>query len=176
MERFRNSFTQRQGIDSAIVMTGRVINTNLTNWTVDVRSQFERYSFFNIQVAIAVHALQPRGRAFDLSRGRRDVCTVVIIPSDSSPPFVSSFFMPHEVIDTSTVRMTLRSAPSRSARLRTFPSTATFAGGRPSAKPGDITTAVRAIRNFLSSCTEAACCRLARPSSRRGSTCRSGTT
>lgn len=139
MERFRNSFTQRQGTDAAKIVTGRIVNTNLVNWTVDVRSQFDRHWFFGIQVG-SPYAHYNRGEGISVFPEVGAMCAVTI-PSDSAPPFVSSFLMPHETIDAASADAPLGTNSLGDAPGNAF--TATFAGGRPRAKPGDITLRTR---------------------------------
>lgn len=132
--RFRTSFTSREGLDTAHIVQGRIINTNLVNWTVDVRSQFDRHLYNDIQVSSPYQNFVNGEGIYCFPEIGADC--MVAMPSDSSPPFVLSFIMPHEVIDTSAEDApqgtTSRGAPGN------LPNTASFAGGRPRAKPGDI--------------------------------------
>lgn len=112
--RFRTSFTSREGFTSAQFVQCKIVDINLVNWTVDVVSQFDRKRYFGIQVSSPyLHFNNGEGIFCFPEIGA--VC-FVCIPSDSSPMFVAAFIMPHENVD----------------------SNATFAGGRPTPKPGDI--------------------------------------
>jgi hypothetical protein len=61
---------------------------------------------------------------------------MVTIPSDSSPPYVSSFLMPVETIDDSSPDAPLGTQSRGQPPLH--PTDASFAGGRPRAVPGDL--------------------------------------
>lgn len=128
---FRTGFTRPQGLVDAQIVTARIIDTNLVTWTVDVRTQFDRHWFYGIQVG-GPYLHYNRGEGIYAFPEVGAMCSVVI-PSDSAPPFVSSFLMPHETIPTSTTE---------------GGAAATFAGGRPRAKNGDICLRTR-DGNFL---------------------------
>jgi hypothetical protein len=132
--KFRTSFTHKEGLDTARLAQGRIINTNLVNWTVDVRSQFDRYLYPDIQVGAPYLDFVSGAGIYAFPEVGCDC--MVAMPSDSSPPFIMSFLMPYETIDTSSEDApqgtTSRGAPGK------LPNTASFAGGRPKAKPGDI--------------------------------------
>lgn len=142
--RFRNSFTHRQGLDDAQVVSGRIVNINLVNWTVDVRSQFDRHFYFGIQIGSPYcHFNRGEGIYVFPEVGAR---CMVTLPSDSSPPFVSSFLMPHEMVvggsDDAPLGTESHGAPAQ------FATAASFAGGRSRPKPGDIVCKTR-DGNFL---------------------------
>jgi hypothetical protein len=133
--RFRTSFTQQAGAEAAYILQGRIVNINLVNWTVDVVAQFDRKRFFEIQVG-SPYLHFNRGEGLSIFPEIGATC-MVCIPSDSSPPYVQSFIMPHETMtDTATddAPAGTRSHGSKAA----FATDASFAGGRPKAKPGDI--------------------------------------
>ena len=132
--RFRTSWTSKQGHDAARLVQGRVVNINLVLWTVDVVGQFDGTSYFNIQVSGPyLHYANGEGvYAFPEVGARVMVC----LPSDSSPPYVQCYLMPHELIDDSSTAAPMgtqsRGQPSAN------PTDASFQGGRPTANPGDI--------------------------------------
>jgi hypothetical protein len=132
--RFRTSFTYTQGNVSSLVVQGKVAKLNLSNWTVDVYSQFDQKRYFDIQVGSPyIHYSNGEGiSAFPEVGAKCMVC----IPSDSSPPFIQSYIMPVEIVDMAAPDApngsTSQSSPGTSA------SGASFGGGRPKIKPGDI--------------------------------------
>lgn len=132
--RFRTTFTTMEGFDSAMMVQGRVVNVNLVNWTVDVASVFDQTRYFDIQVGSPyVHGNAGEGISVVPEVGAK---CMVCIPSDTSPPYVSSFVMPFEIVDLAT-ETSPRGITSQSSDGATT-SGASFAGGRPRAKPGDI--------------------------------------
>jgi hypothetical protein len=132
--RFRNSFTFKAGTVPGVIVQGRVVGLNLVNWTVNVISQFDRLRMFDIQVG-APYAHPNRGEGIYALPEVGATC-MVTVPSDSTPPFVSSFVMPIEQINTSASDAPLgTSSLGKPAQNATD---ATFAGGRMKGKPGDI--------------------------------------
>lgn len=132
--RFRTSFTYVAGNVPAVVVQCKVVNVNLVNWTVDVYTQFDRKWYFDIQVASPyMHYSNGEGLSVFPEVGAQ---CMVCIPSDSSPPFVQSFLMPPEVVDLATEDAP-KGTTSQSSSGKTS-SGASFAGGRPKVKPGDI--------------------------------------
>jgi len=137
--KFRTSFTYQEGNVPAIWVQGKVVNTNLVNWTVDVAAQFDRKRYFDIQVAAPyLHYSNGEGVSCFPEVGAK---CMVCIPSDSSPPFVGAFLMPVEVTDMATPDApkgtTSKGSPGGTS------SGASYAGGRPQAKPGDISLRTR---------------------------------
>jgi hypothetical protein len=128
--RFRTSFTHTSAADPALLLVGRIVGINLVNWTVDVVTQFDRKRFFEIQVG-GPYLHYAAGEGIYAFPEMGAICTVCI-PSDSSPPFVQSFLMPHEIVTDAPAAARSRSEVPRDA------TDATFAGGRTRAKPGDI--------------------------------------
>lgn len=142
--RFRNSMGSQAGNKPAEVVQGKVANLNLVNWTVDVTSQFDRKRYFDIQVSSPyMHYSKGEGISVMPEVGAK---VMVTLPSDSSPPYVSGFLMPVENTDMATADApqgtTSQAKPNRTS------SGASFAGGRPVAKPGDIMIRTR-DDNFL---------------------------
>jgi hypothetical protein len=132
--RFRTSFTYRAGNVPAEMIQGKIVNINLVNWTVDVAAQFDRKRYFDIQVGSPyMHYSNGEGMSVFPEVGAK---CMVCLPSDSSPPYVSSFVMPVEIVDAATPDAP-KGTTSKSAQNATS-SGASFAGGRPAAKPGDI--------------------------------------
>ncbi|WP_394831782.1 hypothetical protein LVJ94_35225 [Pendulispora rubella] len=137
--RFRTSFTHREGTDAPVIVQGRVVNVNLKNWTVDVCSQFDRKRYFDVQVASPyLHYLGGEGIYAVPEIG---ATCAICVPGDSSPPFVLTFLMPHEAVNSSSSE-----APdgtrSRGDRAQ-YATDATFGGGRPIPKLGDIALRTR---------------------------------
>lgn len=132
---FRNSFTSREGHIAGRTLQGRVVNINLKNWTVDVHSQFDRHFYLNIQVG-SPYVHFNNGEGFGAFPEVGSVC-MVTLPSDSSPPFVSSFLMPPENIQDASTADAPAGTRSR-GNLPQFPTDTRFGGGRPARKPGDM--------------------------------------
>jgi hypothetical protein len=143
--KFRTSFTQTAGHEPAKIVQCRVVNANLVNWTIDAVAQFDRKRYFEIQVG-SPYLHYNRGEGLSIFPEIGAVC-MVCIPSDSSPPFVFSFIMPLETLtDTSSAEAP---AGTRSHGAMAAHSTdASFAGGRPNVKPGDILLRTR-DNNFV---------------------------
>lgn len=132
--RFRSSFTFMEGNVPAMMVQCKVVNINLVNWTVDVTSQFDRKRYFDIQVGSPyMHYSNGEGLSIFPEVGAK---CMVCLPSDSSPPYVSAFIMPVEITD-----MAAPDAPKGTTSKGSPGATssgASFAGGRPRAKPGDM--------------------------------------
>lgn len=137
--RFRTSYTQVAGQEPAKIVQCRVINVNVVNWTVDVVSKFDRHTYFDIQVG-SPYLHYSAGEGVWALPEVGAVCQVCI-PSDSSPPFVLAFVMPHEVLEGGTEEAPAgtrsHGAPAKNV------TDASFAGGRPRSKPGDISFRTR---------------------------------
>lgn len=135
MKRFpRTSIMHGVSLDAAEMVQGRVFNVNLVNWTVDVVAQYDQRRYFDVQIS-SPYLHYNNGEGFYAMPEVGAVC-MICIPSDSSPPFVSAFIMPHELIDGAT-----DDAPSGTAshgQPQKYASAASFAGGRPRANMGDI--------------------------------------
>jgi len=134
IQRFRTSFTFMEGNVESYVLQGKIVGVNLANWTVDVISQFDRHRFAGIQVgSMYLHYNNGEGAYVFPEVGAKCMVTV---PSDSSPPYVSSFIMPVEYNDQAAPDAPKgtqsNNQPNKSS------TSATFSGGRPKAKPGDI--------------------------------------
>jgi hypothetical protein len=113
---------------------GKIVNVNLVNWTVDVAADFDRKRYFDIQVSSPyMHYSNGEGISIFPEVGAK---CVVCIPSDSSAPFVGAFLMPVENVDLAAPDA-LQGTTSKSSSGSSS-SGASFAGGRPQAKPGDI--------------------------------------
>jgi hypothetical protein len=132
--KFRNSFTHVAGHEAAKVAQGRIVNTNLVKWTVDVVAQFDRKKYFGIQLGSPyLHHSNGEGMyAFPEVGATCMVC----IPSDSSAPFIMAFVMAHETVNDSSADAPLGTSSHGSPVAHA--TDASFAGGRPKAKPGDI--------------------------------------
>jgi hypothetical protein len=133
-KRFRTSQMHTAGADPALVVQGRIVNINLPNWTVDVAATFDRKRYFDIQVG-SPYAHYSNGEGFFAMPDVGAQC-MVTVPGDSSPPFVSTFVMPHELVDSSAADAP---AGTRShGNTSKNPTDATYAAGRPLPKPGDM--------------------------------------
>lgn len=137
--RFRTSFTNQAGNVAAQMVQGKVVNLNMVNWTVDVVTQFDRKRYFDIQVGSPyMHYSNGEGIYVMPEIGAK---CMVCLPSDSSPPYVAHFIMPVENVDLAAADAekgtTSHSKPNRSS------TGASFAGGRPRVKPGDIVIRTR---------------------------------
>lgn len=131
---FRTSFTAPEGFGATHVFTGRVVNVDLVNYTVDVFSQFDQLRVFNIQVASPyLHSNRGDGQTWMPEVGAK---CAVCWPGDSSPPFVLSFIMPHETLPLSSDEEAPGGTQSRGSTNQA-PTAASFAGGRPRSKGGD---------------------------------------
>lgn len=89
----------KAGQDPARVIQCRVLNVNFVNWTVDVISQYDRHYYFDIQVA-APYLHFNNGEGVYCVPDIGAVC-MVVLPSDTSPPFVQSYVAPMEVAGAS---------------------------------------------------------------------------
>ena len=133
---FRTSFTSPEGLGQTHIFMGRVVNVNLVNYTVDVFSQFDQIRLLNIPIG-APYLHPNRGDGITAVPEVGSKCAVCW-PGDSSPPFVLAFVMPHETIPLAgDVDESPAGTESRSSANQA-PTTASFAGGRPHAKPGDM--------------------------------------
>ncbi len=161
-KRFWGTQFHMAGMDSAVTMQGRVVNVNTVNWTVDVVSQYDRHYYRDIQVsALYLHYNQGEGVYILPDVGA--VC-MITIPSDTSPPFVSGFVAPMEVVggtekplenpddaivttifgtqEPNQAELTGSDAPdgttSHGGKVPYPQVTARFDAGRPPGKPGDL--------------------------------------
>lgn len=132
--RFRSSFTARQGTVAAKFVEAKVVNVNYVTWTVDVYTSFDRKRYANIQVG-SPYLHHNNGEGIYVSPEVNAKC-MVCIPSDSSPPHVAYFLAAFENVDLGSdvapSGTTSQSDPNSKS------SGASFAAGRPRAKPGDI--------------------------------------
>lgn len=124
-----------EGFVEAKVFEGRIINVNPIDWTVDVVSVFDRKFYYGIQVGMLYgHFYGGEGVYAFPDVGAK---CMVTIPSDSTPPYVSSFIMPMETQDISTPENPNGSS-STAGVSGPSGSRPTFAGGRPRTSPGSI--------------------------------------
>lgn len=134
--RFRASWTYQAGLVPAQVLQAKVLNINMVNWTVDVLTQFDRYYFYDVQVGSPyLHYINGEGLSIFPEVGAQ---CMVCVPSDSSPPFIMAFIMPHEVVDVAEQDIKGAGGTGSKDSPNKSSSGASFAGGRPRAKPGDI--------------------------------------
>jgi hypothetical protein len=136
MERasYRVPWIQPEGATAAFIHEARIIDINLSTWTVDVRTQYDRRYFLNVQVASPyLHPINGEGiYAFPEVGANCLVC----IPSDGPPPIVLAFMMPATSLgDVGTDEAPDGTAPSAAA---ISPTGSTYGGGRFRPKPGDI--------------------------------------
>lgn len=132
--KFRTSFTQKEGHDAAKIIQGRIVNINLVKWTVDVAAQFDRHKYFNIQVS-SPYLHHSNGEGISAFPEIGATC-MVCVPSDSSPPFLLAFVMAHETVDDASPDA--QSGTNSHGQQPANATDASFAGGRPKPKPGDI--------------------------------------
>lgn len=136
MERssYRVAWVQPENAVAAFMHESRVVDINLTTWTVDVRTQFDRKYYLNVQVA-SPYMNPVTGEGLYVMPEVGSKC-FVMIPSDGPPPVVFAFIMPAQTIgDVGTTDAPAGTQPSAAA---TAPTGSSYAGGRPRAKPGDI--------------------------------------
>jgi hypothetical protein len=131
---YRQAFIQPEGSEPAFIHEARVTDINLNTWTVDVRTQWDRKYFFDIQVG-SPYMNPVTGEGIYAMPEIGSKC-FLLIPSDGPPPVVMAFIMPAQTIgDVGTDDAPAGTAPSPGASTNTG---ATYAGGRTRAKPGDI--------------------------------------
>ena len=131
---FRTTATFSAGHTEAKIFQGTVTNVNLVTWTVDVVAKFDRYFLPNIPIASPyLHHSGGEGLSVVPEVG---ATAVVCMPSDTTTPFIIAFLMAPEIVDTATDDdpdgTTGKNSPNESS------ATASFGGGRPKAKPGDM--------------------------------------
>jgi hypothetical protein len=133
---FRNTWTQPEGGVGAHIIEGRIIDVNLGNWTVDFVSQFDQKFFLNVQVTSPyMNPNQGEGiYAFPEVGSKCLLC----IPSDGPPPFIIGFFMPQESIGAGGNAEAPEGTGTTGGTTAAPGTNATFSGGRPRPKPGDI--------------------------------------
>lgn len=119
---FRTTMTTPEGLHKTDIFLGRIINLDLTSWTVDVVSQFDQMYLPDIPIGTPYqHVARGEGMYVIPEVGAK---CAVCWPGDSSPPFVLCFVMPHELDQTSDDDQS--------------PVKASFGGGRQVGKPGDM--------------------------------------
>lgn len=135
-KRFRSTWTYGGGVVPSLDIQCKVFNVNLKNWTVDLVSKFDGYHFYDVQIGSPyLHYSNGEGLSWFPEIGA--VC-MVCIPSDTSPPFVSCFLMPVEVVDVAADDQEGEGGTGSRDSIHKSTSGASFAGGRPTAKPGDM--------------------------------------
>jgi hypothetical protein len=132
---FRNSWTAKQGHTPGTTAQGRITNVNMKNWTVDVISVFDRYRWLNIQVG-SPYQNTFAGEGFFVVP-EVGSCCMVVHPSDSTAPYVSSFVMPSETVSDSSASDAPTGTRSHGNNPQ-YPSDVTFAGSRPAYTPGTL--------------------------------------
>lgn len=146
---FKSSSTTPQGMGASIIAQAVVIDVNTDNWTVDVRTKFDRRLLLGVQVGSPyLHFNQGEGFYVMPEIGAK--CEVVI-PSDGSQPFVGWFIAPLEAKGAKPVtdeegNVVLSVDPS--GKDKPNAGDASFSAGRYGAKPGDIVARGR-DGNFL---------------------------
>jgi hypothetical protein len=132
---FRSSWTQPEGAKGAHILEGQVVDLNLKNWTVDVITKFDQKYFLNVQIS-SPYMHYNRGEGFYAMPDIGAKCHLCI-PSDGPPPYVLDFIMAQE-----TISGTDSDAPDGTdggkGDVTQESTSASFAGGRTRAKPGDI--------------------------------------
>jgi hypothetical protein len=112
-------------------MEGTVVDLNMKIWTVDVVSKFDQKFYPNVQIS-SPYQNPNNGEGIYVMPDIGSKCHVCI-PSDGPAPFILDFIMPQE---TQTNVGTDDEASGQAASEDD--SDASFAGGRPRPKPGDI--------------------------------------
>lgn len=138
MERsaFRSSWSQPQGVVGATIIEGRIIDLNMSRWTVDFVSQFDQKFYLNVQVCS--NYMHPnRGEGIYVFPEIGSKCHLCI-PSDGPPPFILDFIMPQETIPDASTEEAPAGIQSQGGETQGSSTDATFAGGRKRPKPGDI--------------------------------------
>jgi hypothetical protein len=133
---FRTSMTSSEGLDHTDIFMGHVTNTDLVNYTVDVVSQFDQVRLLAIPVG-SPYQHSNRGDGFSVVPEVGAKCAVCW-PGDSSPPFILAFIMPHETITDAGDTDEAPGGTESRGNSSQGPTTASFAGGRPVGKPGDM--------------------------------------
>lgn len=131
----RTSPMHSAGNDAAEIVQARVVDVNMVNWTVDVVTQYDQKRYYEIQVA-SPYMHYNNGEGFSVMPEVGAVC-MVCLPSDTAAPFILAFIMPHELINDASAE----DAPAGTAshgQPQANPTAASYAGGRPRAKQGDI--------------------------------------
>lgn len=126
--------TQVAGHEAACIVQGRIVNVNMVKWTVDVVAQFDRKRYFNIQVG-APYLHHSNGEGMYVFPEVGATC-MVCLPSDSTAPFVLAYVMATETVDDTSpdAPMGTVSHGEQAANV----TDASFSGGRPKVKPGDV--------------------------------------
>jgi len=132
---FRTSWFTPEGAMPAYIHESRIIDVNMTNWTVDCNTVFDGKRFFDIQVASPY--LNPNQGAGMYCMPEVGSKCVVCIPSDGPPPFVLAFINPPETITDATSDEAPAGTQGSQGDVSS-PTDSTYAGGRPKAKLGDI--------------------------------------
>lgn len=131
---FRTTMTSPEGLGKTDIFAGRVMNVDYKNFTVDVVSQFDQIRL--LQIPVGAPYLHPnRGEGAYAMPEVGSKC-FVCWPGDSSPPFVLCFIMPHETesdVSEDAPAGTEPKGDTNQGAVR-----ASYAGGRPRAKGGDI--------------------------------------
>lgn len=131
---YRVPYIQPENATAAFIHEARIADINLSTWTVDVRTQFDRKYYLAIQVA-SPYMNPTTGEGMYVFPEVGSKC-LVCIPSDGPPPFVLAFIMPATTLgDVGTDDAPAGTTPSPGA---TAPTGSTYGGGRPRPKPGDI--------------------------------------
>ncbi len=134
--RFRSTFTTPEGLGKTDIFMGHVTNVDLVNHTVDVVSQFDQLRVLAIPVGSPYqHSNRGEGMTILPEVGSK---AAVCWPGDSSPPFVLGFVMPHETIPNAGVSEEDPSGTGSHGSTNQSPTAASYAGGRPVGKPGDM--------------------------------------
>lgn len=134
--RFRSGFTTPEGLGKTDIFMGHVTNVDLVNFTVDVVSQFDQIRVLAIPVG-SPYQHSNRGDGLTMIPEVGAKCAVCW-PGDSSPPFVLGFVMPHETIPDSGASSEEPGGTGSRGSTNQSPTAASYAGGRPVGKPGDM--------------------------------------
>jgi len=138
---FRVPWIQPEGATAAFIHEATIVDINMAEWTVDVRTQFDRRFFLGVQVANPYcHPNNGEGIYAFPELGAK---CLIAIPSDGPPPVIIGFIMPAITIgDVGSDEVPFGTTPAEgvdasAGRAIAF-SGSTYSGGRPRPKPGDI--------------------------------------
>jgi hypothetical protein len=126
-----SSWTQPEGNVPTHMWECRVLDVNLTNWTIDCVSVFDQRTFLDVQVGSPyLHPNQGEGIYAVPEVGSK---CIVCFPGDGGPPFVLCFIMPPETLPDTAVEGQATGTSETGSTMN-----ATYAGGRTEPKLGDI--------------------------------------
>ena len=140
--RFRNVPTEADDYPATVCL-GRIVNVDYDNWTVDVELDSNGAVYESVQVGMP-YFYGPEGEGFFAAPEVGSRCAVVI-PSDSSDPFILCFLAFAE--DAAPYSST---TPQEAETAEDEPSVEiSYRNGRPALRPGDMAIAGRDGNFFI---------------------------